>query len=58
MRKIVTVPKNGIVITITKSTRDDIDTLARMSGMQANKRKFRRRGISSYRGKIIVNAYR
>jgi hypothetical protein len=58
MRNIVTVPKKGIVITITKNARDVIDTLARMSGMRANKRKFRRRGISSYRGKIIVNAYR
>jgi hypothetical protein len=48
MRKIVTVPKKGIVITITKSASDAIDTLARMSGMHANKRKFRRRGISSY----------
>jgi hypothetical protein len=57
MRNIVTVPKNGIVITITKNARDVIDMLVRMSGMHANKRKFRRRGISSYRGEIIVNAY-
>jgi hypothetical protein len=56
MKKIVTVAKNVITMIITKRVRDAIDTLARMSGMRLNKRKFWRQGISSYRGIIIVDA--